>query len=131
MARTTAPLNRLTTAGRGLAALSVALGLTEVFAAKAIARRLGVPRRTGIIRAFGVRELVSGAGLIARPRASGNAWGRVAGDVLDLAALAAVLRTPGTRKQAAWGGVAFVAWALAADVLAGTAMRREERRERA
>lgn len=117
--------------GYGLAALSIGLGLAELIAAKVIARRLGVPDRSGIVRAFGVRELVSGAGLVARPRASGNAWGRVAGDLLDLAALAAVLRTRGTRKGAAWGGVTFVASALLADILAGAAMRKEERRERA
>lgn len=81
-----------------------------------------------MIRAFGIRELISGAGLIARPTASANAWGRVAGDVLDLAALAAVLRTPGARTGAAWGGVALVAGALIADVLAGKAMHEEERR---
>lgn len=37
----------LTTTGYGLAALSVGLGLAELVAAKGIARRLGVPRRTG------------------------------------------------------------------------------------
>ncbi|MFO6447120.1 hypothetical protein ACLBKU_08235 [Erythrobacter sp. NE805] len=126
----TAP-DAIQSTGYGLAALSIGLGLAGLIAAKGIARRLGVPDRSGIVRAFGVRELASGAGLVARPRASGNAWGRVAGDVLDLVALAAVLRTPGTRKQAAWGGLAFVASALLADVLAGRAMRQEERRGRA
>jgi hypothetical protein len=125
----TAP-DGLQATGYALAALSIGLGLAELVGAKGIARRLGVPQKTGIIRAFGVRELVSGAGLIARPRASGNAWGRVAGDVLDLAALAAVLRAPGARKQAAWGALAFVTSALVADVLAGRAMRRDERRGR-
>ncbi len=123
--------NGLKTVGQGLAALSIGLGLAELLAGDRIARRLGVPERAGVVRAFGVRELVSGAGLIARPRASANAWGRVAGDVLDLAALAAVLRTPGTRKGAAWAGAAFVAGALVADVVAGKAMREEERRGRA
>jgi hypothetical protein len=121
----------LTAIGFGLAALSIELGLAELVTAKGIARHLGVPRQAGIIRAFGVRELVSGAGLIARPRASANAWGRVAGDVIDLTALAAVLRTPDTRKKAAWGGVTFVAGALLADVLAGKAMHEEERHGRA
>ena len=124
MAGARSPHEGLRTTRHGLAALSIGLGLAELAAAKGIARRLGVPRRTGIIRAFGVRELVSGAALLARPTASANAWGRVAGDVLDLAALGAVLGTPGTRKGAAWGGIAFVAEALAADLLAGRAMAR-------
>ncbi len=130
MATTRHARDGLTIAGYGLAALSFGLGIIEIVAAKSLARRLGVPRRAGIVRAFGVRELVSGVGLVARPRASANAWARVAGDVIDLAALTAVLRAAGTRKGAAWGGVAFVASALVADALAGAAMRKEERRGR-
>lgn len=113
--------------GYGLAALSIGLGVAELLAGKSVARRLGVPRQSWMVRAFGIRELASGAALIARPRASSNAWGRVAGDVIDLAALAAALRAPGARKQAVWGGMAFVGTALVADAIAGMAMRKEER----
>jgi hypothetical protein len=130
MANTSKPRDALQATGYGLAALSIGLGIAELVAARSMARQLGVPKREGIIRAFGIRELVSGAALIARPKASVNAWGRVAGDVLDLAALAAVLRTPGTRTKTALGGVTFVASALVADALAGVAMRKEEQRGR-
>ncbi|MEQ5789375.1 hypothetical protein J3454_15900 [Erythrobacter sp. NFXS35] len=123
----TASAETLDTVGYGLAALSIGLGLAELLAGKSVARRLGVPRHSRIVRAFGVRELVSGAALIARPRASRNAWGRIAGDALDLAALAAALSAPSARKRVIWGGIAFVGTALIADAIAGAAMRREER----
>lgn len=112
--------------GHGLAALSIWLGLVELLAGNSVARRLGVPRHSGIVRAFGVRELVSGAALMARPTASRNAWGRVAGDVVDLAALTAALRAPGAHRKVVWGAIAFVGTALVADALAGRAMRKEE-----
>lgn len=113
--------------GYGLAALSIGLGLTELLAGKSLARRLGVPGKSWLIRGFGMRELALGASLIARPRASRNAWGRVAGDLVDMGALAAALRAPGARKQVVFAGMAFVGAALIADALAGAAMRTEEK----
>lgn len=124
----TSPAKDLRSAGYGLAALSFGLGLAEILAPNAIARGLGAPQFAGMVRGFGVREVISGAGFTARPTASLNAWGRVAGDVLDLAALAMVMRAPGSRKGAAWGGIALVSGALLADIIAGIAMRRDELR---
>lgn len=116
----------LKTAGYTLAGLSFALGAVELIAGKRLAREMGVPEYSRWVRAFGVRELLTGAALLARPTASASAWGRVAGDLVDLAALAAALRTPGARRRQLWGGVAFVASALVADALAGAAMRESE-----
>ncbi len=40
-----------------------------------------------MLRALGVRELLAGVGLLARPRSAAWLWSRVAGDALDLALL--------------------------------------------
>ena len=112
--------------GYSLAGLSIALGLGELFAGKRLARRMGVPEHSGIVRAYGARELATGAALLARPTASRNVWARVVGDLLDLATLAAAFRRPGARQAVLWGGVAFVATALLADTAAALAMGMEE-----
>lgn len=112
--------------GYSLAGLSIALGVAELVAGKSIARSLGVARHSGVVQAFGARELATGAALLVRPTASINAWARVAGDLLDLGALGAALRSPGARPKLLWGAVAFVGTALIADAAAGLAMRNKE-----
>ncbi len=112
--------------GQAFAGLSFALGAGELLAGKRLARSMGVPQHSGIVRAFGVRELAAGAALAAKPASSTNMWGRVIGDLIDLAALAAVLRTGSARNKVAWGGLAFVGGALLADLAAAVAMQRRE-----
>jgi len=112
--------------GYSLAGLSVALGAVELLAGKRLASSMGVQGHSGLIRAFGLRELASGAALAASPTASRNAWARVAGDLLDLGALAFAFRAPGAERKLLWGSVVFVAGALVADVAAASAMRRAE-----
>lgn len=111
--------------GYSLGALSLALGAAELLAGDRIARRLGVKDHSGKLRAFGLRELATGAALIANPTASKNVWGRVAGDIMDLAALGAAFREAEGHRRALWASVAFVAGALVADIAAGVAMDRQ------
>lgn len=42
-----------------------------------------------LIRAYGVREIAKGVGILTSPNPTPWLWGRVAGDALDLATLAA------------------------------------------
>jgi uncharacterized membrane protein len=75
---------------QGLGWLSVGLGVAELSAPRQISRWLGVrdsQRACTVVRALGVREIASGAGLLASRRASAFLWSRVAGDVMDLALL--------------------------------------------
>ncbi|MBW8784179.1 MAG: hypothetical protein JF593_06015 [Novosphingobium sp.] len=108
--------------GYGLAALSIGLGTVELLAGKRVARALGVPKSSKVVRGFGVREIATGGALLASPASSAGAWARVAGDVLDLAALGAAARKPRARTGAIVGGLVFVGAALLADVAAGVAM---------
>ena len=95
----------------GLAWFSIGLGLAELLAPRAIARFIGVRgRNTSLIQLFGLREIASGIGIFAQEsqgqRPSEAVWSRVAGDVMDLAALATSAASPGSRK----GRVAFAAF---------------------
>ncbi len=105
---------------RGLGWLSIGIGLAEVAAPDRVARMIGVPdddtnRRT--LRAFGLREIANGVGILARPGEAGWMWGRVGGDVMDLAFLAGNLRSEEARPTRIAAAAAAVAGIAALDVL--------------
>jgi hypothetical protein len=113
-------------AAQALGWVSLALGATELLAAKRIDKFLGTGRgeNAGVIRALGVREVMHGVDLLAHPEdPAPGVWARVAGDALDGALLCAAAAK--TRKL---GGVlaafALVTPVVAADVfLAGKLSR--------
>lgn len=77
---------------RGLGWFSIGLGLTELLAPRQLARTIGVSDdHDRLIQALGAREIASGLGLLARPKPTGFAWSRVAGDIMDLSLLSAAL----------------------------------------
>src|SRR6478609_8433417 len=81
---------------RGLGWLSLGLGMTGLTAPRRVVRTLGVPdraRQRGVVRAVGVRAILSGVGLLAQTRPAGWAWTRLAGDAIDLALLGVTLRS--------------------------------------
>ena len=73
---------------KGLGAFSIALGLVEIFAARRLARSLGLDGRETLLRAYGVRELATGIAILGSHDPTPWIWGRVGGDALDLATLA-------------------------------------------
>lgn len=83
---------------RALGIASLALGIPQTLAPRRFARAIGAEddRRTRWITqvACGPRELAVGAGILAleKPTPRRTLWARAAGDVLDLALLAAALR---------------------------------------
>ena len=85
-------MNADTLAG-GLGWFSIGLGLGEVVASRGLGRYLGMEDRAGVLRAFGVREIATGVGLLASRRRAPWMWGRVAGH-FDLELLDLDLRTP-------------------------------------
>jgi uncharacterized membrane protein len=100
---------------QGLGWFSIGLGLAELLAPRGVAKIAGVRGNTALIRLFGLREIASGIAIFAQGRRPAAAvWSRVAGDALDLAALAAAAASPGSNK----GRVAFAT----ANVLAVTAL---------
>ncbi|MBN8910312.1 MAG: hypothetical protein J0H99_27760, partial [Rhodospirillales bacterium] len=71
-----------------LGLFSLGLGLWELTDPRGVAEASGVPY-PGILRAYGVREIASGLGILSNRRPAGWLWSRVAGDVLDVATAAA------------------------------------------
>lgn len=94
---------------------SIGLGALQMAAPHAVARRIGLKDHDTMLQACGVREMVTGIGLLAADPGQRPLWlwGRVAGDVMDLATLAAGMSQVGPRKRQraalAMGAVAGVA----------------------
>jgi len=92
------------TLAQGLGWFSIALGAAELVAPKAICRALGMEHRAGLVRAYGLREIANGIAILSSAKRKPWLWGRVAGDALDLAALAG----GNQRARLAMGGVAAI-----------------------
>jgi hypothetical protein len=68
----------------GLGWVSIALGLGEVAMTRTLARAAGLDTKySTLIRAFGVREISSGLGLLATSKKETFMWSRIVGDALD------------------------------------------------
>ena len=70
-----------------LGLFSIGLGLAETLAPGTMTRVTGV-RSPGLLRAYGLREMLSGLGILTNERPAFWLWSRVGGDVIDLATLA-------------------------------------------
>lgn len=124
----------------GLGWFSIGLGLAELASPKSVAQLIGVPddeTSRGVLRAYGAREIATGIGILSSGRHPGWLWARVAGDVLDLATLASVMRRDGVEGSKIASAMASVAGVMVADIAAarrldrsGTAGRHEDRADR-
>jgi hypothetical protein len=99
----------------GLGWFSVALGLAELLAPRAVGKTVGLPRRTGLLRFFGLRELAAGVGILAGGSLAPWLWARALGDALDLAALSRGLAARRSQGRAA-ASIAAVAGVTALDL---------------
>lgn len=71
---------------QSLGFFSLALGVVEIAFTRKLAKTAGFNQRDSrVLRAFGVREMASGVGLLLGKNQRGWLWSRVAGDVLDVA----------------------------------------------
>jgi uncharacterized membrane protein len=84
---------------------SIGLGVAEVLAPEKIAHWVGASSqadKSNLVRWCGFREIASGLAILTRQNPVGGIWGRVAGDLMDLAALGAVVVSKeGNRTRAA------------------------------
>ncbi len=101
-----------------LGLFSIGLGLAELTAPRSMARLTGVRFAPALLQAYGLRELASGIGILTSRRPTGWLWGRVAGDVMDLATLAAAYaEADDADRRRVMASAAAVAGVTALDVL--------------
>jgi uncharacterized membrane protein len=113
---------------RALGLFSVGLGLAQILAPRDMARLVGLEddetnRKT--MRAIGFRETAAGIGLLTRPDQAGFAWGRVAGDAMDLAVLGRAFNAERGDRNRVAASLAAVAGVTVLDIIAGTRLSRE------
>jgi hypothetical protein len=101
----------------GLGWFSIGLGLGELLAPRALARFLGLDSYAGVIQAYGAREVATGIGILTQADPTPWLWGRVAGDALDLATLAAGLSEERARTQNIGLALAAVSGVTVLDVI--------------
>ena len=108
-----------TTAGQlatQLGWFSIALGAAELLAARQLTRGLGMRGQENLVRAYGVREIVKGIGILTSQNPTPWLWGRVAGDALDLGTMAMAYPTSNRQGTLAFA-MANVAAVTALDVM--------------
>ena len=110
-------------AARVLAGFSFGLGLTELLAPGWLGRATGAFLSPTLLRAYGLREIGSGALTAVNPPA--GLWSRVAGDVLDVGTVATRLRSGERRRIAVTLGMLLGVMAL--DVWAARKTTRRRR----
>ena len=107
---------------KGLGWFSIGLGAAEFFAPGGIAGLIGVENSKStrkLLRSYGLRELAAGVGILSQPDAGGWVWGRVAGDVMDLATLGSALASKRSNKLRLTTAALAVLGVTALDVFAG------------
>ncbi len=111
---------------RGLGWFSIALGLAEVLAPRSLARSLGMEDWSGLVRAYGVREIATGVGILSQDDPTAWIWGRVGGDALDLATLAVGLRPDNPERTNVGLALAAVAGVTLLDVICARSLDAED-----
>lgn len=117
---------------KALGWFSLALGAAEMAMPDRIADLTGIPEKDGArgtLRAFGAREIASGAAILASRPHPVWVWGRVAGDVLDLAAIGAAMDNEGANRRKLGIATASIAGLLAADVACAVQLTRRRASE--
>ncbi len=115
---------------RGLGAFSIALGLAEVLAPRMLTRALGMQGNEALVRAYGVREIATGIGILAAQDPTPWIWGRVGGDGLDLATLATGLEGDNRKRENVAMALGAVAGVTALDLYCALALSGEDTRPR-
>lgn len=112
---------------RGLGWFSIGLGLLELTAARGLCRALGLGGRETLLRAYGVREVATGVAILMSHDPTPWILGRVGGDALDLATLAAGFERGNPRKANLAAATAAVAGVTALDVVCAQGLIAEKR----
>jgi hypothetical protein len=87
------PLGPMRVPARALGWFSIGLGLAELVMPRKVARLAAMPNLPGLTRAYGLREIGTGIGILTSKDPSPWLWGRLAGDALDVATVGAGLLT--------------------------------------
>jgi len=113
---------------KALGWFSLGLGLTQLVAPRQVANAIGLPgdeNEQAVMRLVGLREIVSGVGILAQAEPTPWLWSRVGGDAMDLALLRSAMDSPEARKDRVTAATVAVLGITAADLLCSTKLTAE------
>jgi len=111
---------------RSLGYASIALGVAELLAPKALCNAIGIRGFESVVRAYGVREVATGVAILASHDPQPWIWARVAGDMADIATVATGLQQDNARKDNGVLALAALAAVTMVDVACASAMGAEK-----
>ncbi|MFC7051987.1 hypothetical protein ACFQI3_04710 [Hansschlegelia quercus] len=113
----------------GLGLLSMAIAALELAKPGALAHAIGLDHDRSFLKGLGAREMLTGGGLLNWKRGRARpflVWARVAGDAMDLAALAPALSRSNPKRRVAMAAVAVVTAVTFIDVLCAQALSKRD-----
>lgn len=113
---------------KALGWFSLGLGLAQLAAPRQVANLIGLPGdddEQTVMRLVGLREIVSGLGILAQAEPTPWLWTRVGGDAMDLALLRSAMSSPSARKDRVTAATLAVLGITAADLLCSTKLTAE------
>lgn len=122
-------VSRAAQLAKALGWFSIGLGVAQLLAPRQLSRAVGVDTNPNLVRALGVREVASGAGILAGSRPSNWLWSRVAGDAMDLALLGMASRSARNQRRLSLA-TAAVAGIAVLDLLSSMDNAQREKIER-
>lgn len=116
---------------RGLGWFSIGLGVAELLAPRAVARTAGLkPGNSALVRLYGLREIAVGLGILRSANAAPWLWGRVGGDMLDIATVGKLADKTHVRSSLrASAALTNLAMVAAVDAYAAQSYKREPNRQ--
>jgi hypothetical protein len=111
---------------KNLGYLSIALGTAELVAPRAVCRAAGLNGAESLVRSYGAREIATGVAILMSHDPTPWIWGRVAGDMADIATVATGIRQNGEKKNNAVLTLAALAAVTAVDVLCASNLKSEK-----
>jgi uncharacterized membrane protein len=112
----------------GLGWFSIGLGVAQIVAPGRLAQFIGVKdedRTRAVLRAYGLREIAAGVGILSQPRTPRWLWSRVAGDLIDIASLGTALSSEGANRTRVGAAAAAMLGITALDVYSGSQRSRD------
>ncbi|MBV9076625.1 MAG: cyclase dehydrase [Methylobacteriaceae bacterium] len=102
---------------RGLGWFSIALGIAELAMPRAITRAVGLRGQERLVQGYGAREIATGVAILMSHDPTPWIYGRIGGDVLDLATLAQGLGEDNPDRDGAVAAMLAVAGVTALDMV--------------
>jgi hypothetical protein len=111
---------------RNLGYLSIALGMAELLAPRAVSNAVGMRGLDSVVRAYGAREVATGLAILTSHNPEPWIWARVAGDIADMATVATGLQQYNAKKQANVLALGALAAVTTLDVACARSLDREK-----